>query len=182
MSDSLKVTAAAPTGFGQMMKIPAIVIAAAAAYAASGTGLAQTTRTSPSANSTFKSLPSSSSTSPNSPCNPNNPTSPCFSANAPRSPCYSAASPNEPCSTTTTPPSYAPPQAPAAPEPARAGSKSAVGSALTVDQAKSRIEEAGYSSVSGLRKEAKGAWRASAVKDGQAVTVLLDGAGKVSEK
>jgi hypothetical protein len=53
---------------------------------------------------------------------------------------------------------------------------------MTMDQAKSRIEEAGYSSVSGLRKEPKGAWRANAVKDGQAITVTLGADGNVAAK
>ena len=162
------------------MKIPAIVMAAAAAWAASGGALAQTTRTSPSASSTSKSIPSSSSTSPNSPCDPNNPTSPCYSANAPRNPCYSALTPNEPCSTTTTTPSSQ--ASPAAPTPAPVGSQSAAGGAFTIDQAKSHIEAAGYSSVSGLRRGLKGVWQADAVKDGQAVTVTLDADGKVSAK
>lgn len=155
------------------MKIPVIIVAAAAVCLGSQGALAQTTRTSPSSSATFKSLPSSSSTSPNSPCNPNNPTSPCFSANAPRDPCYSALTPSEPCSTTTTPPSVA------APTPAPAGPQSLASGAVTMDQAKSRIEAAGYSSVSGIRTEPKGVWRANAVKDGQTVTVTLDADGKV---
>jgi hypothetical protein len=164
------------------MKIPVIIIVAAAVCLGSEGALVQTTRTSPSSSSTFKSLPSSSATSPNSPCNPNNPTSPCFSANAPRDPCYSALTPNEPCSTTTTPPSVAAPQPPAAAAPAPASSQSSAGGALAIDQAKARIEGAGYSSVSGIRKEPKGAWRANAVKDGQTVTVTLDAEGKVTAK
>lgn len=163
------------------MKIPAIVIITAAVCLVSEGALAQTTRTSPSASSTTKLIPSSSSTSPNSPCNPNNPTSPCYSANAPRAPCYSALTPNEPCSTTTTPP----PQtstSPQVPAPASSNKRPATGIALTTDQAKSQIEAAGYSSVSGLRKDLKGAWRGNAVKDGQTMTVTLDAEGKVSAK
>jgi hypothetical protein len=159
------------------MKRSAIVVVVTATYLAFGGVWAQTTRTSPSASSTFNSLPSSSSTSPNSPCNPSNPTSPCFSANAPRAPCYSAYSPNEPCSTTTTPPRYSTPQAPAP-----AASASPSGGALTMDQAKSRIEEAGYSSVSGIRRQPKGAWRGTAVKDGLTVNVTLEADGKISTK
>jgi hypothetical protein len=161
------------------MKVPAIVAAVIAAHLGSDGVWAQTTRTSPSAASTYKSLPASSSTSPNSPCDPNNQTSPCFSANAPRAPCYSALSPNEPCSTTTTPPPYSAPQTSTQ---APTGSQSSAGGAITMDQAKSRIEEAGYSSVSGLRKEPKGAWRANAVKDGQPMTVTLDANGTVVAK
>ena len=128
----------------------AIIIAVAALPLACGPALAQTTRTSPSSSSTSKSIPSSSSTSPNSPCNPTNPTSPCYSANAPRDPCYSAVSPNEPCSTTTTPPLQT--LSPASATPAAPSGRSSTGSAFTMDQAKSRVEAAGYSNVSGLRK------------------------------
>jgi len=162
------------------MKIAAVLIAATAIAFAAGRVSAQTTRTSPSASATTKSIPSSSSTSPNSPCNPTNPTSPCYSANAPRDPCYSAVSPNEPCSTTTTPSSQASPQAPA-PLPL-VSPPSASGGALTADQAKSQIETAGYSAVSGLRKGPKGVWLATAAKDGQTVNVTLEADGKVSAK
>lgn len=164
------------------MKILMIVIAAAAVCLVSEGTLAQTTRTGPSASSTIKSISSSSSTSPNSPCNTNNPTSPCYSANAPHAPCYSAVSPNEPCSTTTTPSSEAspPPSEPTSHSAAAAPpNKQLLGSVLTTDQAKSRIEEAGYSSVSGVRKGLKGVWQATAVKDGEAVSVTLDADGKV---
>jgi hypothetical protein len=161
------------------MKIRPTVLAAAAICLVSQGALAQTTRTNPSASSTIKSIPSSSSTSPNSPCNPNNPTSPCYSANAPRAPCYSATSPNEPCSTTTTPSS---PTLSPSPTPTPSGSSSSASSAFTTDQAKSRIEEAGYSSVSILRKDLKGVWRANAVKDGRKVTVTLDADGTVHAK
>jgi hypothetical protein len=157
----------------------AIIIAAAALSFASGSALAQTSRTSPSASSTIKSIPSSSSTSPNSPCNPTNPTSPCYSANAPRDPCYSAVSPDEPCSTTTTPPPQTPPSAPTA---ASASPQPLTGSAFTTDQAKSRIEAAGYSNVSGLRRDSKGIWEGKAAKDGLTVNVTLDANGKVTTK
>lgn len=155
-----------------------IIIAAAALFLAPGWAFAQTTRTSPSAASTTKSIPSSSSTSPNSPCNPSNPTSPCFSANAPRDPCYSALTPNEPCSSTTTPPPLSSPaRAPATATPALTPSS---GSVFTTDQAKSQIETAGYSEVSGLRKDSKGIWRGKAVKDGSTVNVALDRDGKIT--
>jgi len=163
------------------MKTQAILMVAAALSLASGSATAQTTRTSPSASSTFKSIPSSSSTSANSPCNPNNPNSPCFSANAPRNPCYSAVTPDEPCSTTAAPPSATSPQAlPATPATTSHKAQTLTGSAITVDQAKSQIEEAGYSKVSGLRKDFKGIWRGTAVKDGLTVNVTLNADGKVS--
>jgi hypothetical protein len=156
----------------------AIIIAVAALSLACGSALAQTTRTSPSSSSTSKSIPASSSTSPNSPCIPTNPTSPCYSANAPRDPCYSAVAPNEPCSTTTTPPLQT--SSPASATPAAPNGRSSAGSAFTTDQAKSQVEAAGYSNVSGLRRDSKGIWRGSAVKDGLTVNVMLDAGGKVS--
>jgi hypothetical protein len=161
------------------MKTRMTLLAAGALCMASCWALAQTTRTSPSSSSTTKSIPSSSSTSPNSPCNPANPTSPCYSANAPRDPCYSAVTPNEPCSTTTAPPSLnsPPAQAPAPPK-----LQLSTGSALTTDQAKSQIEAAGYSNVAGLRRDSKGVWRGTAVKDGLAADITLDETGKVSAK
>src|SRR5579871_5607823 len=134
------------------MKIAAVLIAATAIAFAAGRVSAQTTRTSPSASATTKSIPSSSSTSPNSPCNPTNPTSPCYSANAPRDPCYSAVSPDQPCSTTTTPSSQSSPAASAKVLPPK---QERIGSAVTIDQAKARIEEAGYSDLSDLRKDLK---------------------------
>lgn len=163
------------------MKMRAIVIAAAALSLAFGWASAQTTRTSPSASSTFKSIPSSSSTSPNSPCNPTNPTSPCYSANAPREPCYSAVTPDKPCSTTTTPPPQTLP-APAASPSVSPNLPSSTGSVFTTDQAKSQIEAAGYSNISELRKNSKGVWQGKAVKDGLTVDITLDKAGNVTTK
>jgi hypothetical protein len=157
----------------------AFLAAVAVLFLFSGWAFAQTTSTSTSASSTSKSIPSSSSTSPNSPCSPTNPTSPCYSSNAPRNPCYSAIAPNEPCSTTTTPPPQTRPSASQPPSPSPKLPPS-VGSVFTTDQAKSQIEAAGYSDVSGLRKVAKGVWRGRAVKDGSTVNVTLDGDGKVS--
>ena len=159
------------------MRIPALLIAVTVGCVASGGALAQTTRTSPSASSTFRSIQSSSPTSANSPCNPSNPTSPCYSANAPRDPCYSALSPDEPCSTTVTPSSQS---LPAAPPKVSPQLQARTGSAVTIDQAKSRIEEAGYSNLSDLRKDPKGVWRAKAVKDGLTISVTLEANGKVS--
>lgn len=160
--------------FGTRLKI--ILVAGVALSSICNCAFGQTTRTSPSASSTSKNIPSSSSTSPNSPCNPTNPTSPCYSANAPRDPCYSAATPNEPCSTTTTPSSPITP----APSPLPATKQHPTGRAFTEDQAKSKLETEGYSSVSGLRKDVKGTWRGKAIKDGLPVNVTLDGDGNVT--
>jgi hypothetical protein len=150
------------------------LVATAVLSMISGCAFGQTTRTSPSASSTSKNIPSSSSTSPNSPCSPTNPSSPCYSANAPRNPCYSAAAPDEPCSTTITPNTPAP--SPPAADPIRQSTVHAI----TEDQAKSLIEARGYPGVSELRKDAKGLWRGTAVKDGSTVNVILDKTGDVT--
>jgi cell wall-associated NlpC family hydrolase len=162
--------------FDNQMNMRAIFVATIALSLISDCAFGQTTRTNPAGSSTSKTIPSSSSTSPNSPCNPTNPTSPCYSANAPRNPCYSATAPNQPCSTTTTPNSRTSP----APSPALAATPQAAVRAFTQDQAKSQIEAKGYSSVSELRKDAKGIWRGKAEKDGLPVNVTLDVNGDVT--
>jgi hypothetical protein len=50
---------------------------------------------------------------------------------------------------------------------------------FTEGQAKSRIEAAGYASVSDLKKDDQGVWRGSGMKDGKRVTVSLDFQGNV---
>ncbi len=51
---------------------------------------------------------------------------------------------------------------------------------FTEDQAKSRIEEAGYKDVSGLKLDDQGVWRAAASKDGKQASVSLDFQGNVT--
>lgn len=51
---------------------------------------------------------------------------------------------------------------------------------FTEDQAKSRIEEAGYKDVSGLKLDDQGVWRAAASKDGKPANVSLDFQGNVT--
>jgi hypothetical protein len=53
---------------------------------------------------------------------------------------------------------------------------------FTEGQAKSRIEAAGYSDVSGLTKDKNGIWRGKASKSGTAVDVALDYQGNVVAK
>jgi putative membrane protein len=53
---------------------------------------------------------------------------------------------------------------------------------FTETQAKDRIEKSGYSSVSGLTKDANGVWRGKASKDGNTSDVSLDYQGNVSAK
>ena len=50
---------------------------------------------------------------------------------------------------------------------------------FTEGQAKSRIEENGYSNVSELKKDDNGVWRGKANKDGKSVDVSLDFQGNV---
>jgi hypothetical protein len=51
---------------------------------------------------------------------------------------------------------------------------------FTQGQAKSRIEAAGYSDVSGLQKDQNGIWRAKANKGGHQTNVSLDFQGNVN--
>lgn len=53
---------------------------------------------------------------------------------------------------------------------------------FTEGQAKSRIEAAGYSNVSGLIKDKNGIWRGKASKAGASVDVALDFQGNVVAK
>jgi putative membrane protein len=53
---------------------------------------------------------------------------------------------------------------------------------FTEAQAKDRIENAGYSGVSGLAKDDNGVWRGQATKDGKAVSVALDYQGHVTSQ
>ena len=50
---------------------------------------------------------------------------------------------------------------------------------FTEDQAKSRIQDAGYSEVSALTKDDQGIWRGQASKDGKSTAVALDYQGNV---
>jgi hypothetical protein len=53
---------------------------------------------------------------------------------------------------------------------------------FTEDQAKSRLEKAGFSDVKNLMKDDKGIWMAAAMKDGKPVNVALDYQGNVVAK
>jgi hypothetical protein len=59
------------------------------------------------------------------------------------------------------------------------GAPAAGANSFTESQAKSRIEGAGYSSVSGLVKDKDGIWRGKASKAGKIVDVGLDYQGNV---
>jgi hypothetical protein len=51
---------------------------------------------------------------------------------------------------------------------------------FTEGQAKSRIEEAGYSAVSDLKKDDNGIWRGKATKNGAQANVSIDFQGNVN--
>lgn len=53
---------------------------------------------------------------------------------------------------------------------------------FTQDQAKSRIEKAGFTDVKNLMKDDKGIWMAAGMKDGKAVNIALDYQGNVVAK
>jgi len=59
------------------------------------------------------------------------------------------------------------------------GAPVAGANSFTEGQAKSRIESKGFSNVSGLKKDDKGVWRGSAMRDGKSVDVSLDFEGNV---
>ena len=62
------------------------------------------------------------------------------------------------------------------------GAPTAGANSFTEAQAKSRIEKAGYSNVSGLSKDKDGIWKGTASKGGTPVDVGLDYQGNVVSK
>jgi hypothetical protein len=67
----------------------------------------------------------------------------------------------------------------ATPGPNNPGAPAAGSNSFTEEQARSRIEAAGYTHVSGLAKDKDGIWRGKASKGGETVTVSLDYQGNV---
>ena len=59
------------------------------------------------------------------------------------------------------------------------GAPVAGANSFTEGQAKSRIESKGFINVSGLKKDDKGVWRGTAMRDGKSVDVSLDFEGNV---
>lgn len=53
---------------------------------------------------------------------------------------------------------------------------------FTEGQARSRIEERGFAQVTDLKKDDKGVWRATAMKDGKSVQVSLDYQGNIVDQ
>jgi hypothetical protein len=91
------------------------------------------------------------------------------------SPSATPSTPSSPSMTTapstTTPSTATPSNAPGAP---LAGANS-----FTQGQAQARIEQLGYTNVTGLAKDADGIWRASAMKDGKTQNVSVDFRGNI---
>jgi Peptidase propeptide and YPEB domain len=137
-----------------------ILILAAVAGSIAGTALAQTQPTRPTVYATAPTRSSAFATSALSPCYSSiNPTSPCYSGT--QYPSYSAIEPAELSNRKS--------------EASKAGADS-----LNGEQAKSRIEEKGYSNVSELQKDDRGIWRGKAtMKDGRSVAVILDLDGNI---
>jgi hypothetical protein len=50
---------------------------------------------------------------------------------------------------------------------------------FTLNQAKGRIEESGYTKVMGLAKDSNGVWRGTATKDGRSQNVAIDFRGNI---
>jgi hypothetical protein len=53
---------------------------------------------------------------------------------------------------------------------------------FTEDQAKDRIEKAGYTGLKDLKKDDRGVWNATGMKDGKTVSIALDYQGNVVAK
>jgi hypothetical protein len=65
-------------------------------------------------------------------------------------------------------------------EPSRTSEAPVAGAnSFTESQARGRIEERGFAQVTDLKKDDKGIWRGTAMKDGKSVAVALDYQGNV---
>ncbi|NRF07509.1 hypothetical protein [Agrobacterium pusense] len=53
---------------------------------------------------------------------------------------------------------------------------------FTEDQAKDRIEKAGYTGLKDLKKDDRGVWNATGMKDGKTVSIALDYQGNIVAK
>jgi len=78
-------------------------------------------------------------------------------------------------------PGSAPPNAPLkSPDQMSPGPLAQGQNSFTRDEARSRIEQAGYTRVAGLIQDAQGLWHARAMRDGRPVNVALDYKGDVA--
>jgi opacity protein-like surface antigen len=67
-------------------------------------------------------------------------------------------------------------------DPARTPVAAEGANSFTEDQARGRLTDAGYTNVTGLAKDAKGVWRATATHGGKSVKVGLDYKGNVTTR
>jgi hypothetical protein len=84
----------------------------------------------------------------------------------------------------TTPPAKSGPNNNAVNSPGQNNSNAPVAgrNSFTEGQAKSKIEEAGYTKVSDLKKDNNGVWRGKASKGGSSTSVSVDFEGNVNPK
>jgi hypothetical protein len=66
--------------------------------------------------------------------------------------------------------------------PANPGAPAAGANSFTESQAKKRIEDKGFTSVTGLKKDDAGVWRGNAQQSGKPMTVSVDFQGNVVAK
>jgi hypothetical protein len=82
--------------------------------------------------------------------------------------------------TTTPAPSTMPPAIATSSTNSTTAAPVAGANSFTMAQAKKRMEDQGYTQVSGLAKDDKSIWRGHAMKDGKAVDVALDYQGNIT--
>ena len=90
---------------------------------------------------------------------------------------FSAAAQQRPASPDANTPAVTTPSTPPNPAAPVAGANS-----FTEGQAKSRLEDNGFTNVSGLAKDANGVWRGKGTKGGQSVDVSVDFQGNVTPR
>jgi hypothetical protein len=90
---------------------------------------------------------------------------------------YSAAAQQQPANRDANTPAVTTPSTPPNPAAPVAGANS-----FTEGQAKSRLEDNGFTNVSGLAKDANGVWRGKGTKGGQSVDVSVDFQGNVTPR
>lgn len=95
-----------------------------------------------------------------------------------------SATPGTPATTTVTTPvapsaTQTPPAANTQAAPTDANAPLPGANSFTEAQARSRIEQLGYTSVTGLAKDSDGVWRGKATKNGQAQDVAVDYRGNI---
>ena len=90
---------------------------------------------------------------------------------------FSATAQQQPATRDANTPAVTTPSTPPNPAAPVAGANS-----FTEGQAKSRLEDNGFTNVSGLAKDANGVWRGKGTKGGQSVDVSVDFQGNVTPR